>query len=96
MLTRIVVYLVLAAIGVGIYYGIDYLQESWREWLAGKKTKVLAWSVIILPEAVDILTQVQALGIFDYAPGQYQKFFTQGIGILVLVCRLRTTKEQGG
>lgn len=95
MLTRIVVYIVLAAIGIAVYFGIDYLPESWREWLTGKKTKIIAWGAIILPEAVDILTQVQALGLFDYAPGPWSKVITQAIGVLVLVSRLRTTKESG-
>jgi hypothetical protein len=39
--------------------------------------------------------QVQALGLIDYAPGPYQKVITQILGVLVLVCRLRTAREQG-
>jgi len=95
MATRVAIYLVLALAAVGLYYGLDYLPESWRAWLAGKKTKLVGWAVIVGPELLDIATQIQVLGLVDYAPGPTQKIITQVIGVLVLVSRYRTMKEQG-
>jgi hypothetical protein len=95
MATRVAIYLVLVLAAVGLYYGLDYLPKSWRAWLAGKKTKLVGWAVIVGPELLDIATQIQGLGLIDYAPGPTQKIITQVIGVLVLVCRLRTAREQG-
>jgi hypothetical protein len=91
-MTRLLIYVLLAAGALALYYGLDRLPESWRAWLAGKKTKLVALSAIVAPELVDIVTQVQALGLIEYAPGPYQKVLTQALG--VLVCRLRTAREQ--
>lgn len=93
MIARVLVYLVLLGIGIGLYYGIDCLPPAWKDWLAGKKTQFVGWAAIVLPEAIDILAQVQSFGLFDYAPGPWQKVIMQGIGVLTLVCRLRTRIE---
>jgi hypothetical protein len=93
-MTRLFIYVLLAAGALALYYGLDRLPESWRAWLAGKKTKLVALSAIVAPELVDIVTQVHALGLIEYAPGPYQKVLTQALGMLVLVCRLRTAREQ--
>jgi hypothetical protein len=94
-MTRLIVYALLIAVALALYYGLDHLPAGWREWLAGKKTKLVAWAAIVAPEVIDIATQVQALGLIEYAPGPYQKIITQALGVLVLVCRLRTAREQG-
>jgi hypothetical protein len=94
-MSRLLIYGLLIAAALALYYGLEYLPAAWRDWLAGKKTKLVAWGAIVVPEMIDILTQVQALGLIDYAPGPYQKVITQILGVLVLVCRLRTAREQG-
>jgi hypothetical protein len=93
--TRILIYVALLCAGVAVYYGIDYLPESWREWLKGKKTQLVGWAAIVLPEVVSIATEVQALGLLDYAPNPVAKVAMQVIGVLALVMRLRTKREQG-
>jgi hypothetical protein len=94
-MSRLLIYVLLIAGALALYYGLEYLPAAWRAWLAGKKTKLVAWSAILAPEAIDLVTQIQALGLIDYAPGPYQKIITQALGVLVLVCRLRTVREQG-
>jgi hypothetical protein len=93
-MTRFLIYVLLAVGALALYYGLDRLPPSWRAWLAGKKTKLVALGAIVAPELIDIVTQVQALDLIEYAPGPYQKVITQALGVLVLVCRLRTTREQ--
>ncbi len=96
MLRVTLIYLALAALGFGVYYGIDYLPDSWKAWLSGKKTKLLSWVAIIGPEVFDQLTQIQGLGLFDYTPGEWPKRIMQAIGVLGLVCRMRTALESKG
>jgi hypothetical protein len=92
---RLVVYALLIGGALALYYGIDYLPESWREWLKGKKTQLVGWAAIVLPEVASIATEVQALGLLDYAPNPVAKVAMQVIGVLALVMRLRTKREQG-
>ena len=94
-MSRLLIYVLLIAGALALYYGLERLPPAWRHWLAGKKTKLVAWSAIIAPEALDLIMQIEALGLLDYAPGPYQKVITQALGVLVLVCRLRTVREQG-
>ena len=94
-MSRLLIYGLLVAGALALFYGLDRLPASWRAWLAGKKTKLVGIGAIVAPELIDIVTQVQALGLIDYAPGPYQKIITQALGVLVLVCRLRTAREQG-
>lgn len=92
---RVLLYFILLMVGIGVYYGIDYLPESWRARLVGNKANIVGWSAIILPEAVDILTQIDALGLVDWVPGPYGKIFSQVVGVLTLVARYRTRLETG-
>jgi hypothetical protein len=94
VITRLLIYTALAAVGAALYFGVDYLPESWRAWLKGKKTHIVGIVALVGPEIADILTQVQELGLLEYAPGPWQKIITQGLGVMVLVARLRTNREQ--
>jgi hypothetical protein len=91
---RLWLYPLLIAAAVALYYGIDRLPQAWQDWLRGKKTKLVALAAIVGPELADILTQVQELGLIEYAPGPWQKIITQALGVLMLVCRLRTAREE--
>ena len=91
---RLWFYPLLFTVGVGVYFGIDHLPQSWREWLRGKKTHLVGWLALVGPEVIDGLAQAQALGLQEYLSPTWAKVFSQVVGVLAIVARLRTDKER--
>lgn len=87
-------YPLLIILGFAVYFGIDYLPPKWVKWLKGKKTHLVGWAAIVGPEVVDSLMQAQSLGIHEYLGPQWAKIFTQVVGVMAIVTRLRTNKEK--
>ena len=90
---RIWFYPLLIALAVGVYYGIDYLPQSWREWLKGKKTHVVGLLGIGGPELLQIAMEVQSLGLHESLGPTFALRFSQAVGVLAIVTRLRTNRE---
>ena len=93
---RIWFYPLLLAAGIAVYFGIDYLPQSWRDWLKGRKTHLVGWLGLVGPEIIDGLMQAQSLGLQEYLPAVWAKAFSQIVGVLAIVARMRTEKEKAG
>ena len=79
---------------IGLYYAyVHFVPDAWKVWLRGKKMMALGVITFVAPIALDLLSQVQALGLTNLVPGPYQTIVTQVIGGLIVVFRLLQTNR---
>jgi len=84
---RIYFYAALFAAAAVLIFGVCRLPRPWRDALRGKKTYIVGLAGLILPEAVQILQELQALSIHEYLGPQWSVRFAQTVGVLAIAAR---------
>lgn len=90
----ILIWVVLAAIAIAAIYAYEnLLPASWRDKIAGIKTKTVGALVIVAPDIINALTGLQAISA-DWAPTPNTQLMLRGIGVAIIVLKIITDREQ--
>lgn len=54
---------------------------------------IVAVAMIVVPEIPNLLTQIQALDLSAFVPGETARMINQGIGLLIIVLRALNVKK---